>query len=71
MNTKAIEAMEKMAKDVLKMSAELQNEFYNKIEERIGKDEADTIRKTVALYDMFTNESKYNAISKAICESFI
>nr|DAG32064.1 MAG TPA: hypothetical protein [Bacteriophage sp.] len=68
MNIEAIESMENFAKKVLTLSGESQIRLWKEFSKTLSTEEVETLQKSVALYDMYTNTAKYRAIQNAVAE---
>ena len=68
MNIEAIESMEHLAKQVLRMSEEKQNEFFDRLKETLSEDDILTIKKCVGFYHLFTSPSFYKAMQTSLGE---
>ncbi len=66
LNIDALTSMEDTARKILSMSNDQQAEFFKVIEEKVDKQTSELLKKTAALFDMFTNKDKYDAISRAV-----
>lgn len=73
MDAIAIERMEKFAQEVLKLSPEMQAEFFNEMERSglMTAEEAKGLKEYVALYHMFTNQRHYNMVKQAAYEMYM
>nr|DAG64798.1 MAG TPA: hypothetical protein [Caudoviricetes sp.] len=68
MNIEAIESMENFAKKALTLSGESQSRLWKELSKTLSTEEVETLQKSVALYDMYTNPAKYRAIKNAVAE---
>lgn len=68
MNAVAAERMENFAREVLKLSPEMQVEFFNNMVASglMTADEAEGLKQYVALYHMFTDQRYYKAIEAGV-----
>ncbi len=73
MNVIAIERMEEFARGVLKLSPEMQSEFFAEMVSTgaMSADEAEGLKQYVALYHMFTDQRYYNAVREASFEMYM
>lgn len=73
MNAVAIERMEKFAREVLKLTPEMQVEFYEEIQHNglVTAEEAEGLKKYVALFHMFTDTRYYNAVRDCVKEMYM
>ena len=73
MNVTAIERMEAFAREVLKLSPEMQVEFFDNMVNAglMTADEANGLKEYVAYYHMFTNQRYYNAVRDAVKEMYM
>ncbi len=68
MNVTAIESMENFAKQVLKLSDEGRNEFFNELKEILNDEEISTIKKCVGVYHIMTEPTLYKVVEKSLGE---
>lgn len=68
MDVMAIERMEAFAKEVLKLSPEMQIEYFTALvrDGILTADEVEGLKQYVALYHMFTNQRYYNAVKECV-----
>ena len=73
MNAIAVERMEEFARGVLKLSPEMQTVFFGEMVNSgtMSSDEAEGLKKYVALYHMFTDQRYYNAVREATRELYM
>ena len=73
MNITAIERMEAFAREVLKLSPEMQTEFFNEMVNAglMTAEEAEGLKVYVAYYHMFTDQRYYNAVRDAVKEMYM
>ena len=73
MNAIAVERMETFAREVLKLSPEMQAEYFEELK-RIGlltAEEVEGLKEYVALYHMFTDARYYNAVRECVKEMYL
>lgn len=67
MNIEAITAAEKWAQNVLKLSPEKQDEYFDLLlTVGLSADDVRTLQEYVSLYHMFTDETHYKKMQKAV-----
>lgn len=69
-NVEAIMSMEQMARQILLLSEEARNEFYEiLLQNGLNEEDVNTIKKCVGFYHLMTDESCYKAVRTAVCDS--
>ncbi len=73
MDAVALERMEAFAQSVLKLSGEMQTEFFETMTATgmMSAEEAEGLKKYVALYHMFTDQRHYNAVRACALEMYM
>ena len=73
MDVIAIERMEAFAKEVLKLSPEMRDVFFDELENNgiVTAEEVEGLKKYVTLYHMFTNQRHYNAVKQCVTEMYM
>lgn len=68
MNVNAIESMENLAKQVLKLSEESRNEFFESLKAILSDEEISTLKKCVGIYHIMTEPSLYKAVENSLAD---
>lgn len=73
MDAIALGRMEEFARGVLKLSSEMQTEFFKEMVSSgtMSAEEAEGLKKYVALYHMFTDLRHYNAVRDCVMEMYL
>lgn len=73
MNTVAVERMEEFARNVLKLSPEMQADFFNEMVSTgcMSATEAEGLKQYVALYRMFTDQRYYNTVRDCVQDMYL
>ena len=73
MDVAATERMEEFARGVLKLPHEVQAVFFDEMVNGglMSTEEAEGLKKYVALYHMFTDQRYYNEVRKATMEMYL
>lgn len=68
MDVTAIERMEEFARNVLTLTPEMQTVFFNEMvsNNMMTVEEAEGLKKYVALYHMFTDQRYYNMVKQTV-----
>lgn len=69
MNATAIKNMEDIAKQVLSLNTEKQNEFFETLSKSgFTAEEIETLQKSVSFYKLMTDAEFYNAVKQSLAE---
>lgn len=60
--------MMEFAETIVKMPADLQNEFFERLKSELSEDDVKTVMSFVSLLSMFKSPAKYEAMKNAVCD---